>query len=128
MRQAAPPGDLRRLLGSATVTPRAFIAGHATLDCGCAVLIDRNHLPKHLFSIPDLVLSEDLCAEPLAGSWLRFGGCSTGSGREKQGAENVVSRQSMPLSREKILASHSISWSLFLAISATGRIAYRRWR
>jgi hypothetical protein len=28
------------------------------------VLIDRNDLPKHLFRIPDLDLSDDLCAEP----------------------------------------------------------------
>jgi hypothetical protein len=44
----------------------AFVAGLATLDYGCAVLIDRNDLPKHLFRIPDLDLSYDLCAEPLA--------------------------------------------------------------
>jgi nitroreductase len=34
------------------------------------VLIDRNDIPKHLFRIPDLDLSEDLCAElwPVHGS------------------------------------------------------------
>ena len=64
------------------------------------MLIDRNDLPKHLFGIPDLDVSEDLCAEPLAGPWFRLGACSTGSGREKQGVENVVYRQSMLLSPE----------------------------
>jgi hypothetical protein len=37
------------------------------------VLIDRNDLPKHLFGIPDLGLSDDLCAERLAGPWFRLG-------------------------------------------------------
>ena len=64
-------------------------------DYGCAVLIDRNDLPKHLFGIPDQDLSEDLCAEPLAGPWFRLGACSAGSGRDKQGVENVVYRRSM---------------------------------
>src|SRR5271166_5583639 len=50
-------------------TPRALGAGLATLDYGCAVRIGRNDLPKHRFGIPDLHLSEDLCAEPLAGPW-----------------------------------------------------------
>jgi hypothetical protein len=58
-------------------SPRSFVAGLATLDYGCAVLIDRNDLPKHLFGIPDLDLSEDLSAEPLGGSWFRLGACST---------------------------------------------------
>ena len=60
-----------------------------------ALLIDRNDLPKHLFGIPDLDLSEDLCAEPLAGPWFRLGACSAGSGCDGQGVENVVYRQSM---------------------------------
>ena len=62
--------------------------------------IDRNDLPNHLFGIPDLNLSEDLCAEPLTGSWFRLGVCSTGSGGDKQGVENVVYRESMLLSPE----------------------------
>ena len=33
--------------------------------------IDRNDLPNHLFGIPDLDLSGDLCAESLAGPWPR---------------------------------------------------------
>jgi hypothetical protein len=43
------------------------------------VLIDRNDLPKHFFGIPDLDLSEDLCAEPLAGPWFRRDGRSCDS-------------------------------------------------
>jgi hypothetical protein len=67
---------------------------------GCAVLIDRNDPPKHLFGIPDLDLSRDLSAEPLAGPWFRLGACSPGSVRDKHGVENVVYRQSMLLSPE----------------------------
>ena len=61
------------------------------LDYGCAMLIDRNDLPKHLFGIPDLDLSEDLCAERLAGPWFRLGACSAGSGRDKQSVEGSKS-------------------------------------
>jgi hypothetical protein len=68
----------------------AFVAGLATLDYGCAPLIDRIDLPKHLFGIPDLDLSDDLCVEPLAGPWFRLGACSICSGRDKQGVENLV--------------------------------------
>jgi hypothetical protein len=59
-----------------------------------------NDLPKHLFGIPDLDLSDDLCCERRAGPWFRLGAFSTGSGRDKQGVENVVYRQSMLLSPE----------------------------
>ena len=48
------------------------------LDYGCAVLIDRNDLPKHLFGIPDLGDSDDLCGERLAGPWFMLGACGTG--------------------------------------------------
>jgi len=82
-----------------------------------AVLIDRNDLPKHLFGIPDLDLSEDLCTEPLVGPWFKLGASGTGSARDKQGVENVVYRQSMLLSPED-LAPYSISWSLLSATSA----------
>ena len=64
------------------------------------MLIDRSDLPKHLFGILDLDLSDDLCAELLARSWFKLGACSTGSGRDKQGVESVVYRQSMLLSPE----------------------------
>jgi len=42
------------------------------------VLIDRNDLPKHLFGIPDLDVSDDLCGERLAGPWFMLGACGTG--------------------------------------------------
>jgi hypothetical protein len=42
----------------------------------------------------DSDLSDDLC-EALAGPWFRLGACSAGSGRDKQGVENVVYRRSM---------------------------------
>ena len=41
------------------------LPGVGTLDFGCAMLIDRNDLPKHLFGIPDLYVSDDLCDEHL---------------------------------------------------------------
>lgn len=53
------------------------------------MLIDRNDIPKHLFGIPDLEISEDLCAEPSVGPWFRLGASSTGSGSDGQGVENV---------------------------------------
>jgi hypothetical protein len=53
------------------------------------VLIDRNDIPKHLFGIPDLELSEDMCAEPSVGPWFRLGASGTGSGSDGQGVENV---------------------------------------
>ena len=55
------------------------------LSTDCGMLIDRNDLPNHIFGITDLDLSEDLCAEPLAGAWFRLGTCSTGSGSDGQG-------------------------------------------
>jgi hypothetical protein len=57
------------------------------------VLIDRNDLLKHLLGIPDLDLSADLYAEPLAGPRFRLGACSSGPGRDRQGVENVVYRK-----------------------------------
>ena len=39
------------------------------LSTDCAMLIDRNNLPKHLFDIPDLDHSDNLCAERVAGPW-----------------------------------------------------------
>jgi hypothetical protein len=62
------------------------------------MLIDRNDVPKHLFGIPELNLSEDLCAERLAGPWFRLGAWTFDSGSDGQGVENVVYRQSMLLS------------------------------
>jgi hypothetical protein len=38
-----------------------------------SVLIDRNDLPKNLFGISGSDLSEDQCAEALAGLWFRLG-------------------------------------------------------
>ena len=38
----------------------ALVAGLGTLDYGCAMPIDRNDLPNHLFGILDLDLSEEV--------------------------------------------------------------------
>ena len=97
---AGRPGAGQTLVAPSAINSPAAVAGLGTLDYSCAMPIDRNDLPNHLFGIPDLDLSGDLCAEPLAGPWFRLGACSTGSGGDKQGVENVVYRQSMLLSRE----------------------------
>ena len=36
------------------------------------MLIDRDDVPKRIFGIPELDVSEDLYAERLAGSWFRL--------------------------------------------------------
>ena len=64
------------------------------------MLIDKDDVPKHLFGIPELDLSPDLCPERLAGPWFRLGAWTFGSGSDGQGMENVVYRQSMLLSPE----------------------------
>ena len=64
------------------------------------MLLDRDDVPKHLFGIPELDLSGDLCAERLAGPWFRLGAWTFGSGSDGQGVEKVVYRQSMLLSPE----------------------------
>src|SRR6516165_11466848 len=51
--------------------------GHPN-SCRCGVLIDRNDLPKHLFGIPGLDVSDDLSGERLAGPWLMLGRKGTG--------------------------------------------------
>ncbi|MBV8228101.1 MAG: hypothetical protein JO232_23250 [Verrucomicrobia bacterium] len=48
------------------------------------MLIDRKDVPKHLFGIPELDLSGDLCAEPLSGQWFRLGAWTFGSGSANQ--------------------------------------------
>ncbi len=85
------------------------------------MLIDRNDLPKHLFGIPDLEVSEDLCAETLAGPWFRLGACSTGSGREKQGVENMVYRQTLRFRVCKVhrTTSQGFCWSRMRHAMAT---------
>ena len=59
-----------------------YSPGVGCRPCGAGLwvcaLIDRNDIPKHLFGIPDLDLSEDLCAEPLAGPWFRQHGFRQG--------------------------------------------------
>jgi hypothetical protein len=86
------------------------------------MLIDRNDLPNHLFGIPDLDLSEDPCSEPPAGPWFRLGACSTGSGGDGQGVENVVYRQSMLLSAEDISVMFDKLESI---VGDIGKRAYR---
>jgi hypothetical protein len=65
-----------------------------TLDHSGAVLIDSKDLPHHLFGIPDLDLSEDLCAQPLAGPWFRLGVCGTCSGWFGVAIQRYVNRSS----------------------------------
>ena len=63
-----------------------------------ATVINRNDVPSHLFSIPELDFSDDLFSEPLSGPWFRLGAWTIKSSRDDRGVENVVERQSFLLS------------------------------
>src|SRR5258706_12712959 len=52
-----------------------------------STIINRNDAPSHLFSIPELDLSEDLFAERLNGPWFRLGAWTIDRGRHERGFE-----------------------------------------
>ena len=62
-----------------------------------APIIDRNNVPSHLFSIPELDFSEDLFAEPLIGPWFRLGARTINRKPDERGVENAVLRKSLLL-------------------------------
>ena len=62
-----------------------------------AAIIDRNNVPSHLFSIPELDFSEDLFSEPLIGPWFRLGAQTINRRLDERGVENVVLRRSLLL-------------------------------
>ena len=59
-----------------------------------STIINRNDAPSHLFSIPELDLSEDLFAERLNSPWFRLGAWTIKPKRDARGLENVVLRKS----------------------------------
>lgn len=61
------------------------------------VIFNRDDVPSHLFSIPELDFSEDILTERISGSWMRVGAWTIRPHRDERGVENVVSRQSMLL-------------------------------
>ena len=60
-------------------------------------IINRDNVPSHLFSIPELDFSEDIFAERVGGSWFRLGSWTITPHRDEVGIEDVVSRQSLLL-------------------------------
>lgn len=60
-------------------------------------LINKNNVPNHLFSIPELDFSEDLFVEPLEGSWFTLGVWTIEPSRDERGVEDAVQRQSLLL-------------------------------
>jgi hypothetical protein len=60
-------------------------------------IINRDDVPSHLFSIPELDFSKDLVAEPLSGTWFRLGAWTITIRRDDRGVEDVVSRKSLLL-------------------------------
>jgi hypothetical protein len=60
-------------------------------------IINRDDVPSHLFSIPELDFCEDLSTEPLGGLWFRLGAWTITPQRNERGVEDVVSRQSLLL-------------------------------
>jgi hypothetical protein len=62
-----------------------------------ASIIDRNNVPCHVFSIPELDLSDDLFSEALIGPWFRLGArtINVNAGPDEEGVEKHVFRYSM---------------------------------
>jgi hypothetical protein len=65
-----------------------------------STIVNRNDVPSHLFSIPELDLSEDLFAERLNSPWFRLGAWTIEPKRDERGLENVVLRKSFLLPSE----------------------------
>lgn len=61
------------------------------------IVIKREDVPSHLFSIPDLDFSEDLFVERLSGTWFRLGARTIKSTRDEKGVEDFTERQSLLL-------------------------------
>lgn len=80
-----------------------------------ASIIDRNDVPDHLFSIPELDFSEDLFAEPLSGMWFRLGARTLAAHRDERGVESLILRASIVLPPEQFA-------ELFRSFDAVGHI------
>lgn len=65
-----------------------------------AVIINRNDVPSHILSIPELNFSGDLFGERLDGPWFRLGAQTMKERRDQRGVEEALSRQSVLLAPE----------------------------
>ena len=63
-------------------------------------IINRDEAPTHLFTIPELDFSGDLFAERVCGPWFRLGAWTITQNRRDNDIEDVVSRQSLLITRD----------------------------
>lgn len=62
-----------------------------------SLILNRDDLPTHLFSVPELDFSGDLFVERLSGLWFRLGALTLNPQHNDQGVEDLIQRQSMLL-------------------------------
>lgn len=60
-----------------------------------SLIFNRDDLPEHIFSIPELDFSEDLFIDRLSGLWFRLGAVTLNPQPNDQGVEDLIQRQSM---------------------------------
>ena len=63
-----------------------------------SLIFNRDDLPEHLFSIPELDFSKDLIIDRLSGLWFRLGALTLKPQPDDRGVEDLIQRQSMLLS------------------------------
>ena len=63
-----------------------------------SLIFNRNDLPTHLFSVPELDFSEDLFVDRLSGLWFRLGALTLKPQPDDRGVEDLIQRQSVLLS------------------------------
>lgn len=61
------------------------------------MIFDRDDVPSHVLSIPEVDLSADLFADPLESPWFRLGAQTIQERRDRRGVDEAVSRQSVLL-------------------------------
>lgn len=57
-------------------------------------IFEKDELPTHLSSVPDLDISDDLVIPPFSGGWFRLGAWTIASRRNARNVEDVIERQS----------------------------------
>ena len=57
-------------------------------------VFERDELPTHLSSVPDLDICDDLIAPPFSSGWFRLGAWTIASKRNARNVEDVIERQS----------------------------------
>ena len=63
-----------------------------------SLIFNRDDLPTHLLSVPELDFSEDLFVDRLGGLWFRLGALTLKPQPNDRGVEDLIQRQSMLLS------------------------------